>query len=304
VDALGYSMGGGVALKFAARHPERVRRLALVSTAYSTDGFYAEMRPMQSQVGAAMAPMMVETPMYQGYIRVAPDTSEFPRLLDAMGALMRRELDWSEDVRSLAMPTMIVFGDSDMFRPEHIVEMYQLLGGGLRDAGWQRETISRNRLAIIPDATHYDIFFSPLLVPTVLPFLNGESHARSWAEQVSGEATGSVDHRAAIESYYRAYRERDRAALERLLTDDFRFRSSFGAFDGRDAMLDAIWPAVGRSWAVDLEIHGTAPEYVVTYRHGALAGVEHPLNRMAERIRFEGDRIAEIEVFLGPELEE
>ena len=37
------------------------------------------------------------------------------------------------------MPTMLVFGDSDMYRPEHIVEFYKLLGGGLRDAGWKRE---------------------------------------------------------------------------------------------------------------------------------------------------------------------
>lgn len=184
VDALGYSMGGGVALKLAARHPGRVRRLTLVSTGYATDGFYAAMRPLQAQVSAAMAPMMVETPMYRSYARVAPNPDEFPRLLDAMGASMRLETDWSEDVRGLAMPTMIVFGDSDMYRPEHIVEMYQLLGGGLRDAGWQRESMSRNRLAIIPDATHYDIFFSPLLVPVVLPFLDGASPAATWAEQV------------------------------------------------------------------------------------------------------------------------
>jgi hypothetical protein len=62
-----------------------------------------------------------------------------------------------------------------------------LLGGGLQDAGWQRETMSKNRLAIVPDLTHYDMFGSPRLTTTVLPFLNGESDVRSWAEQV-GEA--------------------------------------------------------------------------------------------------------------------
>src|SRR5258708_3988387 len=40
VDVLGYSMGGGVAFQFAAPPPEMVRRLALVSTGYSQDGFY------------------------------------------------------------------------------------------------------------------------------------------------------------------------------------------------------------------------------------------------------------------------
>ena len=42
---------------------------------------------------------------------------------------------------------MLVYGDADMIRPEHIVQFYQLLGGGLKDAGWQREHMSQNRLA-------------------------------------------------------------------------------------------------------------------------------------------------------------
>lgn len=113
-------------------------------------------------------------------------------------------------------------------------------------------------------------------------------------------AGADMDHRAAIERYYRAYRDRDRAALDTLLTDDFRFRSSFGGFDGRDAMLDAIWPMVGRSWATNLRIYGEPPEYIVLYENEAEPGVEHPRAHMAERIRFEGDRIAEIEVFIGP----
>jgi hypothetical protein len=68
-----------------------------------------------------------------------------------------------------------------MFRPEHEVAFYQLLGGGLRDAGWQRESLSPNRLAILPDATHYDIFTTPRLAATVLPFLDQRSDAKSWA---------------------------------------------------------------------------------------------------------------------------
>lgn len=187
VDVMGYSMGAGVALRLAIQHPETVRRLVLASGGFSSDGFYPEMRPMQAQVGAAMADAMRETPMYQSYVRVAPVPEDFPRLLDAMGAFMREDYDWSEEVRTLDMPTMLVWGDSDMFRPEHMVEFYQLLGGGLRDAGWNREHMSRNRLAILPDLTHYEMFMSPLLVTTALPFLNGESNSPSWAAQVQGE---------------------------------------------------------------------------------------------------------------------
>ena len=124
--------------------------------------------------------------MYTSYAAVAPKPEDFPQLLQNMGDLMRVAYDWSDDVKSLQMPTMIVFGDSDMYKPEHIVRMYQLLGGGLRDAGWMRENLPPNRLAIIPNRTHYDIFFAPELVPTTLPFLNGETAVKSWEEVAGG----------------------------------------------------------------------------------------------------------------------
>ena len=188
VDAIGYSLGGGVAFRFAVQHPEMVRRLVLVSTGFSQDGFYADMLAQQAQVSGAMADQMKDTPMYTTYMAVAPHPEDFPRLLDRMGEAMRQPYDFSEDVKGLRMPVMLVYGDSDMFRPEHIVEFYQLLGGGLRDAGWMRETMSQNRLAILPDQTHYDVFASPALVPTVLPFLNGETHMASGAEEVERAA--------------------------------------------------------------------------------------------------------------------
>lgn len=184
VDVLGYSLGSGVGFRLAAQHPERVRRLALVSGAFSMDGFYPEIVAQQTQINAGAAEFMKETPMYQSYVKIAPNPQDFPKLLDRMGELMRKPYDWSEDVKKLSMPVMLVYGDSDMYRPEHIVKFYQLLGGGLKDAGWMRENMSANRLAILPGRTHYDIFFAPEMVTTVLPFLNGEDTARSWVDQV------------------------------------------------------------------------------------------------------------------------
>jgi len=91
-DVLGYSMGGGVALQFAIRHPEMVRRLVLVSTPFSQEGFYPEMLPQQAALSAAMAEQMKETSIYKSYVAIAPHPEEFPKLLDQMGAYMRKPL--------------------------------------------------------------------------------------------------------------------------------------------------------------------------------------------------------------------
>jgi pimeloyl-ACP methyl ester carboxylesterase len=100
------------------------------------------------------------------------------------GAAFRLAVQHPALVRRLALVSAGYARDSDMYRPEHIVSFYQLLGGGLRDAGWMRENMSQNRLAILPDLTHYEIFFAPAMVATVLPFLNGEGGSSSWAEQI------------------------------------------------------------------------------------------------------------------------
>ena len=178
-DVMGYSFGGAVALQLAFQHPSLVHRLVLASTPYAQDGWFAEMLPQQAALSAAMADKMKETPIYKSYATIAPNPQDFPRLLDAMGQFMRQPYDWSENVKKLKMPVMLVYGDADMVRPEHYISFYHLLGGGLRDAGWMREHISQNRLAILPDVTHYEMGTSPLLAETVLPFFNGEMDVKS-----------------------------------------------------------------------------------------------------------------------------
>ncbi len=182
VDVLGYSFGGSTGFRLAVQHPTRVKRLVVVSAGISQDGFYPEILASQHQLSAAAAPYMKDTPMYTGYIRVAPHPNDFPRLLDRIAEAMRISYDWTEDAKKLSPPTMLVFGDADMYRLEHIVAFYKAIGGGLRDAGWQRENLSKNRLAILPNLTHYDIFMSPLLATTALTFLDGESQAPRWVE--------------------------------------------------------------------------------------------------------------------------
>ena len=170
-DVVGYSMGAGVALRLALAKPSVVNRLVLASAPIAQDGFYPEMLPMQAAVGSGMLEMMKDTPMYRDYVAVAPHPEEFGKLLDAMGGMMREPYDWRDDVKRLTTPTLLVYGDADMIRLEHAVEFYKLIGGGQRDAGWMREHMAKNRLAIIPDVTHYEMGASPKLAQTIEPFL-------------------------------------------------------------------------------------------------------------------------------------
>lgn len=111
-----------------------------------------------------------------------------------------------------------------------------------------------------------------------------------------------MDYHEVVERYFRAFRERDREGLRSLLTPDFRHVSSFGEWRDRDAMIEAIWPGVGQSWATNLRIFGEGPELMVRYEVETAPGFPRPPTSMAEYVRFAGGLIAEIEVFIGREL--
>ena len=174
-DVVGYSLGGGVAMHVAALFPDKVGKLVMASAWLRTDSIYPEMRAQQGQVSAAAAEFMVDTPMYQLYQRVAPRPEDFGRLLDKIGAFMAQEIDFTEQVRSLRVPTMVVGADADQVPPTAFMESFALLDGGQRDGGWTGEGRPKggHALAIIPGVTHYSIFSSPLFAAVVLDFLAG-----------------------------------------------------------------------------------------------------------------------------------
>ena len=170
-DIMGYSLGGGVALQAAVRHPEVVGKLVIVSTPFRRNGFYADILSQQGFVNAQAAEMLKPTPMYEMYTRLAPRPQDFPLLLDKIGAAMKVDFDFTEELRTLKPTTLIVAGDADIFPPSHAVEMFELLGGGQRDAGWDGSGAPKNRLAILPGVTHYNMGVAPALAPTALAFL-------------------------------------------------------------------------------------------------------------------------------------
>ena len=175
-DLVGYSLGGGVALQTAIKYPAMVGRLVAVSANIRRAAIYPEMLAQQGQVSAGAAEFMKDTPMYQLYQRVAPRPEDFPRLLTKIGEAMSEDFDFTEEVRGLQVPTLIVAADADMAPPSHYAEVFTLLDGGLRDGGWMGEGRPKggHALAILPGLTHYNIFSSPLLAAATLAFLDNQ----------------------------------------------------------------------------------------------------------------------------------
>ena len=173
-DVMGFSLGGGVALRAAIQHPGSVRRLVLVSTPFRRRGWHREMVAAFDQMGPEFAEPMKQSPMYQVYREVAPRVEDWPILVTQLTALLKLEYDWTEEVKGLRMPVLLVVGDADGLPPRHAVEFFELLGGGQRDATWDRSGMTRNGLAILPRLTHYDINVAATLATTVESFLDEE----------------------------------------------------------------------------------------------------------------------------------
>jgi pimeloyl-ACP methyl ester carboxylesterase len=172
VDLLGYSLGGGASLRAAVQHPDVLRRLVLVSVPFRRTGWFPEVLAGMDQIGRAGFPMMSRTPLYEAYAAVAPDVDAFPALMDKTGDLLRRPYDWTDDVRGIATPTLLVYADADSVPVTHAAEFFGLLGGGLRDAGWDGAGRPRGGLAILSGRTHYDVVEAPELAGTVATFLD------------------------------------------------------------------------------------------------------------------------------------
>ena len=149
-DVFGYSMGAGVALQLAVRHPGVVRRLVVVSVSYTSDGVQPELHEMAPSITPEM---FAGTPFETAYKEVAPNPEDFPTLVEKLKRLDTTPYDWgAENIRGIGSPTMIVVGDADAVRLEHAVEMFRLLGGG---AMGDLAGLSGHRLAVLPGTTHF-----------------------------------------------------------------------------------------------------------------------------------------------------
>jgi pimeloyl-ACP methyl ester carboxylesterase len=115
-DVVGYSLGGDVALRAAIQHPDRVRRLVLLSTPYARFGWYPEVLEGMAQVTSKMADQLLGTPTGVA-TRDWPQPGRFPHFLDKLGAVLSEDYDWSPEVRRLRMPVMLVYAEKFLADP-------------------------------------------------------------------------------------------------------------------------------------------------------------------------------------------
>ncbi|WJH35401.1 alpha/beta hydrolase [Paenibacillus sp. CC-CFT747] len=169
-DVFGYSLGGGVGLQMAIRHPESVRKLAVASVNYTSDGAYPEVAAFMDQVTPEL---FADTPVLEEYKRVNPKPEAFPELVKKLNQMNALKQDWTEGVRTIKAPVLTIIGDSDNVRPDHAVEMFRLLGGGV--AG-DLAGLPNAQLAVFPGTTHYTMISrTHLLLAAVVPFLDAEA---------------------------------------------------------------------------------------------------------------------------------
>ncbi|MER7283098.1 alpha/beta fold hydrolase [Dactylosporangium sp. NPDC000244] len=148
-DVLGWSMGGAVALRLGTDHPDRVGRLVLASMSFHNGGIHPG---LLDGIADLQPEHLHGSEFHEEYVHTAPEPAGWANLVTKMKVLDADLPQWTpEQIRALAAPTMVVLADSDIIQPEHAVELFRLLGGGV--AG-DLTGLPTCRLAILPGTTH------------------------------------------------------------------------------------------------------------------------------------------------------
>jgi pimeloyl-ACP methyl ester carboxylesterase len=167
-DIVGYSMGGNTGLELVMRHPDLVRKLVAISPNHRSDGYYPEILTM---IQSITPEVLAGSPMEVAYLRNAPNPGDWPKLVEKLKQLNAQDFAWpDEDLKGIVAPTLVIFGDSDVVRPERAVELFRLLGGGVPG---DLTGLPNSQLAVLPGKTHISLVMEPtdLLLAMITQFL-------------------------------------------------------------------------------------------------------------------------------------
>jgi len=174
-DVLGYSMGGGVAMQLAIRHPERVRKVVSISAVFRSDGMVKEAIEVFPRLEAGI---FKGSPIETEYKKLSPTPDQFETFVKHVVQLASKPYDFgAEKLRATRAPMLFIHGDADGVRLDYIAEVFRLKGGEI--PGDMRPR-SESRLAILPDTTHVTLMNKlDVIVPMVNDFLNAQPQKRS-----------------------------------------------------------------------------------------------------------------------------
>jgi pimeloyl-ACP methyl ester carboxylesterase len=169
-DVMGYSMGGGVAMQCAIRHPEKVRRVVILSSFLRPDGI---VKAAAKSIPKLTADDFKGSPIETEYKKLSPTPDEFPSFVKhVLGTPSKASGIAADQLKGTAAPMFFIHGDADGMRLEHVAEMFRLKGGGTHGDMGPR---SASRLAILPNTTHVTLMQRmPVIVPMVNDFLNAK----------------------------------------------------------------------------------------------------------------------------------
>lgn len=163
-DLIGYSMGGGVAMQCAIRHPEKVRKVVSISAVFRHDGFVKEGLDAFPQLTAEA---FKGSPIETEYKKLSPTPDEFPNFVKRVIAMALKPYDFGADnLKATKAPIFFIHGDADGVRLDHIAEMYRLKGGEIHG---DMRPHPESRLAILPNTTHVTLMNR---MTTIVPMVN------------------------------------------------------------------------------------------------------------------------------------
>lgn len=169
-DIIGYSMGGGVAMQLAIRHPAQVRKVVVISSTLRRDGMVPEGR---DGILKLTADVFKGSPIETEYKRLSPTPNQFAQFITRMVESFSKDRGIrTEQLKATTAPMFFMHGDADGILLEHVAEMFRAKGGGTHGDMGPR---AASRLAILPNTTHVSLMDRmSTIVPMVNDFLNAK----------------------------------------------------------------------------------------------------------------------------------